>query len=181
MSCLRRACKNSTSCALFDRPVVEPEQEERARQAGDGRDVLPVEVELHHRRAALGRPGAYSGGPLRQARFVDEDDQPSLVGTLSLRAGQVFFFHASTASTDQRARACVLPRPSSICTNPSINVAIEERTTALSVVMTLGILNKRDGPSYPRAPRRVANRPIAGSRRDADADPTGSPRPPRQG
>ena len=53
--------------------VVQAEQEVRARPASDGRDVLPVEVELHDWRAALGRPGADSSGPLRQTRLVDED------------------------------------------------------------------------------------------------------------
>src|SRR5450755_2564430 len=85
----------------FDRPVVEPEQEVRARQASDGRDVLPVEVELHDRRAALGSRGTDSSRPLRQTRFVDQDDQPPLGGTLFLSAGQILRFHASTADSSR--------------------------------------------------------------------------------
>src|SRR5450755_877480 len=83
------------------RAVVQAEQEVRAHQASDGRDVLPVEVELHDRRAALGRPGAYSSGPLRQTRLVDEDDHSPLGGTLFLSAGQRLRFHASTADSSR--------------------------------------------------------------------------------
>src|SRR5947209_3680635 len=53
----------------LDRTVVQAEQEIRAGQASDCRDVLPVEVELHDRRASLERPGAHPRWPFRQARF----------------------------------------------------------------------------------------------------------------
>src|SRR5580765_674861 len=109
----------------LDGAVVQPEQEVRARQAGHGRDVLPVEVELYDRRAASGRPGAYPGGPLRQTRFVDEDDQAPLGGTLFLSAGQVLRFHASTADSSRsmarRSGFCELkpmaPRRRQTCTS----------------------------------------------------------------
>src|SRR5665213_289851 len=109
----------------LDGAVVEPEQEVRARQARHGRDVLPVEVELHYWCLAFGRPSAHSRGSLRQARFVDEDDQSPLGGTFFLSAGQVFFFHASTADSSRsiarRSGFCELkpmaPRRRQTCTS----------------------------------------------------------------
>src|SRR2546427_2015377 len=83
------------------RAVVQAEQEVRAGQTRDGRDVLPVEVELHDWRASLERPGANPGWPFRQPRFVDEDDQSSLGDTLFLSAGQVLRFHSSTAKSSR--------------------------------------------------------------------------------
>src|SRR5487761_2367788 len=85
----------------LDRAVVEPEREARLRQPCDCRDVLPVEMKLHHRRTSLERPGAHPGWSFRQARFVDEDDQPSFECTLFLSAGQVLRFHARTAASSR--------------------------------------------------------------------------------
>src|SRR6185312_5716102 len=94
----------------LDRAIAEPKHEVRVGQPRDGRNVLPVEVKLHHRRLAFERPGAHSSRTLRKTRLVDKDDQPSLGDTLFLSAGQLLRFHVSTAASS-RSRA----RRSGLC------------------------------------------------------------------
>ena len=89
---------------LFDRAIVKTKAHSGEVHTGDDRDVIPVEAELHHRAFALQRPGAHSRGALRQARFVDEDDQPSLSPGFFLSPGHVRFFQCSIA-TSSRSRA----------------------------------------------------------------------------
>ena len=43
------------------------------RQSGDGRELLPVEVELQNRGLAFGTPCAYPVGLLAQTALVDKD------------------------------------------------------------------------------------------------------------
>ena len=74
---------------ILDRALVQPDHAARARQAGDDRNVRPVEVELDDRRATNGRPGAHACGPLAVARLVDEDDQSPVALGFFLSAGQV--------------------------------------------------------------------------------------------
>ena len=62
---------------FFDAALVQPEQAVGARQTGDDRDMIPVEVKLDDRRLALGRPGTNSRGTFADSRLVDEDDQPA--------------------------------------------------------------------------------------------------------
>ena len=52
---------------------IEPKVEVPPRQSGDGRELLPVEVELQNRGLAFGTPSAYPVWLLAQAAFVDED------------------------------------------------------------------------------------------------------------
>ena len=89
--------------ALEPRPQVfdRIEADSGEMHSGDDRDVIPVETELHHRALALHRPGANPRGTLRQARFVDEDDQPPLSAGFFLSPGQVRFFQCSMATASR--------------------------------------------------------------------------------
>jgi len=57
----------------LDRTGVEAKIKVPPRQPGDGRELLPVEVELQNRRVAFGTPCANPVWLLAQAAFVDED------------------------------------------------------------------------------------------------------------
>ena len=57
----------------LDRTGVEAKIKVPPRQPGDGREFLPVEVELQDRGLAFGTPCAYTVWFLAQAAFVDED------------------------------------------------------------------------------------------------------------
>ena len=57
----------------LDRTGVETKVKVPPRKSGDGRKLLPVEVELQDRSLALGTPRAYQVWLLAQAAFVDED------------------------------------------------------------------------------------------------------------
>ena len=59
---------------LLDTALVQSEQIVVAGKPGNDRDVIPVEMELDDWRLSLGRPGAHTGRPFADARFVDEDD-----------------------------------------------------------------------------------------------------------
>ena len=63
---------------LLDAAFVKPEQTVGARQAGDDRDVSPIEVKLDDGSLSLGCPGAHTCGALADARFIDKYDQSSL-------------------------------------------------------------------------------------------------------
>ena len=57
----------------LDRTGVEAKVKVPPRQSGNGRELLPIEVELQNRRLAFGTPCAYTVWLLAQAAFVDED------------------------------------------------------------------------------------------------------------
>ena len=57
----------------LDRTGVEAKVKIPPRQSGDGRELLPVEVELQDWGLAFGTPCAYTVWLLAQATFVDED------------------------------------------------------------------------------------------------------------
>ena len=101
---LQENCLETTSEIAFS--ILDPEGKAKARickkedteaqllalaegEAGDHRQLLPVEVELDHRGMALERPGANPRGPLGEARLVHKDDQSSLLSGLFFSAGQV--------------------------------------------------------------------------------------------
>ena len=86
---------------FLDRAFVQSKQAVPARQAGNDRDVRPIEVELNDGRLPLRRPGAYSRGSFAQSRLVDENNQSSLAVRFFLSAGQVFRFQIWTASSSR--------------------------------------------------------------------------------
>jgi len=61
-------------------------------QAGNGRDLLPVETVLEHGRASTQAPGARHTGAFGQARLVYEDDGAPFALGFFLNAGQVCRF-----------------------------------------------------------------------------------------
>ena len=56
-----------------DRTGVEAKVKVPPSQSSNGRELLPIEVELQNRRLAFGTPCAYTVWLLAQAAFVDED------------------------------------------------------------------------------------------------------------
>ena len=77
---------------LLDAALVQPEHAVAARQTGDDRDVIPVEVELNDRGLALRRPSAHARGSFAEAGFVDKHDQTALALGFFLSAGHVRCF-----------------------------------------------------------------------------------------
>src|SRR5579863_7145075 len=71
-----------------DGALVKPEMEVPPRDAGDGREHLPVEMILQHRGLSARRPGAHPMGPLAQPALVDEDDGAPLAACFFLSCGQ---------------------------------------------------------------------------------------------
>ena len=57
----------------LDRTGVETKVKVPPRQSSDGRELLPVEVELQNRGLAFRTPCAYTVWLLAQAAFVDKD------------------------------------------------------------------------------------------------------------
>ncbi len=57
----------------LDRTGVEAKVKVPPRQSGDGRELLPVEVELQDRGLALGTPCSHPVWLLAQAAFINED------------------------------------------------------------------------------------------------------------
>ena len=88
----------AADCAL-----VQPEHALPEAQAGDHRQLFPVEVELDHRRLPFERPSAHARGPLRQARLVHKDDQASFALGLFFSAGQVRRFQRPIAASSRSA------------------------------------------------------------------------------
>lgn len=80
--CMKRLEELDDLRAL-DGAVVQPKHAVAPAQAGDRRDMLPVEVKLDDRGLAHGRPGAHPRGPLGQAR--------SSMKTISRRWAAHFF------------------------------------------------------------------------------------------
>ena len=90
--CRVRALRKSITSSCAQGVLVEPEVEVAKGDAGGRRKLLPVEVELEHRRPAARRPRAAAMRPLAQPAFVDEDDRAALFLGFFLRAGQVLVF-----------------------------------------------------------------------------------------
>jgi len=65
-----------------DRAGMQPEVEVPEADAGDDRQLLPIEAVLQDRRLAFGRLGLDPRGSLAQSAFVDEDDGASLAAGL---------------------------------------------------------------------------------------------------
>src|SRR5215207_7404812 len=175
---------------FLDAALVQPEQTIGAREPGNDRDVIPVEVELDDGSLPLGRPGAHARGALADARLVHEDDQPPLSLGFFLRAGQVLRFQLRTASSSRSmARLsgfCTLkpkaPRSRQICVWPNWTPYRRSITTAtrLSVQSSvpkpcsLGFcrMARRKPSSWDASSR--AGRPRAGTERSAAIPPSSS-------
>src|SRR6201987_454431 len=71
---------------------VQPEVKVRPSDAGSGRQLLPIEVILHHRGLPARRPGSYPMRPFAQSAFVDEDDRAPLAEGFLLIGGPRDFF-----------------------------------------------------------------------------------------
>ena len=89
---------------LGDGAVVQAKAHPVEMHAGDQRQLMPIEVKLHDWRFASDAPGLDPSGPLRDAGFVDEDDQSSLASGVFFRAGQVRYRHSSMV-TASRSKA----------------------------------------------------------------------------
>ncbi len=79
--------------------LVQPEQAVAARQSGNHRDVVPVEVKLDDRRLPDRSPSAHPCGPLADTGFVDKYDHSALSPGFFLSLGQVLRFQLRTASS----------------------------------------------------------------------------------
>src|SRR6266550_4574209 len=84
-----------------DRASVEAEIEVPETDAGDDRQLLPVEAVLQDRCLAFGRPGFDPSGPLAQSTFVDEDDGASFAAALFFSAGQRLARHCLIAASSR--------------------------------------------------------------------------------
>src|ERR1700761_8911782 len=88
-----------------DGAAIEAEIEIPPSNAGGGREQLPIEMVLQHRRLPARRPGAHPMGPLAQSAFVDEEDRAALAERFFLSWGQRTFFYCWMAlSSRSRAR-----------------------------------------------------------------------------
>src|ERR1700756_4206308 len=83
-------------CPLYQLEVDVPEADTR-----DRRQLVPSEAVLQHRGLALGRPRPHTMRPLRDARFVYEDNDAAFSGSLFLSAGQLLVFHRRTAASSR--------------------------------------------------------------------------------
>lgn len=83
---------------LLDAAFVNPEQAVGTSQAGDDRDVVPVEVKLDNGCLSFGGPSSYTRWALADTRFVDKDDQSPLSLGFFLRAGHLYRLHLCTTS-----------------------------------------------------------------------------------
>jgi hypothetical protein len=72
----------------LDRSREEPEVEAVEGNAGDRRELMPVEVVLENRGLTAWGPATHLGRPLAQSRLVDEDDDPALFLSVFFSAGQ---------------------------------------------------------------------------------------------
>ena len=84
-----------------DGSLVELEIEVPPRDAGDGREHLPVEMILQHWGLSARGPGAHPMGPLAQPALVDEDDGAPLFAGFFLISGQRFCFHSRIFSSSR--------------------------------------------------------------------------------
>jgi hypothetical protein len=89
----------------LDRTRVEAKVKVPPRQSGDGRELLPVEVELQDRGLALGAPSAHPVRLLAQAALVDkEEGAPFFFGFFLMRGHFTRFQRAISSSLRSRAR-----------------------------------------------------------------------------
>ena len=89
----------------LDRTGVEAKVKVPPRQPGDGRELLPVEVELQDRGLAFGTPCAYAMRLLTQAAFIDEDyGAPFFFGFFLMRGHSTRFQWTISSSLRSRAR-----------------------------------------------------------------------------
>ena len=70
---------------------IEPEVTVPPGDAGGGREHLPIEVVLQHRRLPARRPGPHPMRSFAQSAFVDEDDRAPFPAGFFLIPGQTFF------------------------------------------------------------------------------------------
>ena len=73
-------------------------------QASDERELMPVEMKLHHRGLAFQPPSTHPGGALGDPGLIDEDNQSSLANGVFFSAGQVRLRQCSIAA-GSRSRA----------------------------------------------------------------------------
>lgn len=88
----------------FDRAPIEPEVEVPHRDPRDGRQHLPIEAQLQHRRVPAWGPGPHPVRPFTQARFVDEDDGAAFRGSVFFNVGHTVRFQRRMAASS-RSRA----------------------------------------------------------------------------
>src|SRR5271167_2611970 len=121
--------------------------------AGDDRELGPVEVILEHGGLAARRPGAHPSGSLAQSRLVDEDDDSALFRSVFFRTGQRLCFQRWMADS-LRSRA----RPEG---------RWQEKPSATRIRQTWLSL-------YERAKRRLINSPTRGRVHRSVANPSAS-------
>src|SRR5262249_33893489 len=83
---------------LGDRSFVQPKAHPSEVHAGDQRELMPVEVKLHHRWFTSQAPSTNAGGTLGDSGLVDEDDQSCLASGVFFSAGQVRLRQRSMAA-----------------------------------------------------------------------------------
>ncbi len=89
----------------LDRTGVKAKVKVPPRQSGDGRELLPVEVELQDRGLAFGTPCAYPVWLLAQTALVDEEERaPFSFGFFLMRGHSTRFQRAISSSLRSRAR-----------------------------------------------------------------------------
>jgi len=84
-----------------NRTGKQPEVEVPPRHARDGRQHLPVEMILQHRRLSSWRPGTAAVWALAQSAFVDEDDRSAFFFGLFFNSGQRFCFQIRIFSSSR--------------------------------------------------------------------------------
>jgi hypothetical protein len=88
-----------------DGSLVEPEVKVPPGQSSDGRELVPVEVELQHGGLPFWTPGAHPVGLLAQSAFVDEDEgAPFRFGIFLIQGHFTRFQWVISASLRSRAR-----------------------------------------------------------------------------
>ena len=89
----------------LDRTRVEAKVKVPPRQPGDGRELLPVEVELQDRGLPFGTPCAHPMRLLAQTALVDEEEgTPFFFGFFLMRGHSTRFQRAISSSLRSRAR-----------------------------------------------------------------------------
>jgi hypothetical protein len=87
-----------------DGSVVQAKADAGEVHPGNHRQVMPVEVKLHHRCFAFHGPGAHPSRTLGESGFVDEEDQSSLATGVFFR----FFADLRDVRGDRPAAAAIL-------------------------------------------------------------------------
>lgn len=110
--------------------------------AGNDRQLFPVEAVLQHRRLAFGCPGLDAGGTFAQSGFVDKDDGACLSAGLFFSAGQRLAFHCALAAS---SRWMALPVGRWL-----------EKPSARKMCQTLGRLNSTPNSRFISAATRAS-------------------------